>query len=310
MATLASASAAFFRRVVREPLVHFLAIGLALFAANGLIHGPDQGPAGDAIVISRGRVNQIVQSYVLLAGHLPTTEELQTLVDDFVSEEVGYREAVAMGLDADDTIVRRRMRQKLEFLIEDGAASEDPTEAQLQAWMDQHPDQYRLPERRALRQILLSSDKRGARTLTDAAAALTSLTKGTDPAKLGDPSMLPAALPLTTQESVAGLFGADFAANVFAHIGKDWFGPVASPFGQHIVSIVATEPARAIALSEAADKVHADWIEARRNAARDDFHARLRKRYHIRIEWPEPWTDLPETPNPTPKTKSIPEVGE
>ena len=67
---------------------------------------------------------------------------------------------------------------------------------------------------------------------------------------------------------------------------------------------------RALTLSEATEKVHADWIEARRNAARDDFHARLRKRYHIRIEWPEPWTDLPETPNPTPKTKSIPEVGE
>ena len=123
MTDKASGVIAFFRRAVREPLVHFLAIGAALFVINGLVHGPDQGPAGETIVISKGRVNQIVQSYVLLAGHLPTTPELQSLVDDFVSEEVGYREAVAMGLDADDTIVRRRMRQKLEFLIEDGAAS-------------------------------------------------------------------------------------------------------------------------------------------------------------------------------------------
>ncbi len=306
---------AFVKRAVREPLVHFLAIGLALFVINGLVHGPDQRPAGDTIVISKGRVNQIVQSYVLLSGHLPTTAELQTLVDDFVSEEVGYREAVAMGLDADDTIVRRRMRQKLEFLIEDGAASTDPTEADLQAWMKAHPEKYRLPERRALRQVLLSTDKRGGRTLADAAATLTSLARGADPAKFGDPSMLPAALPPTTQEGIAGLFGAEFAAKVFAHAGQAqganaWFGPVASPFGQHIVSVITIEPARTVALSEAIDDVRADWVEARRNDARDDFHARLRKRYSIRIEWPEPWTNLPETPNPTPKTKPIPEVGE
>ena len=310
MADQASGAIAFIKRAVREPLVHFLAIGLLLFAVNGLIHGPDKGPAGDTIVISKGRVNQIVQSYFLLSGHLPATEELQNLVDDFVSEEVGYREAVAMGLDADDTIVRRRMRQKLEFLIEDGASGEEPTPAVLQAWMDAHPEGYRLPERRAIRHVLLSADKRGARTQADAAAALTSLIAGADPAKFGDQSMLPAALPLTTQEGMAGLFGTEFAATVFAHDGKSWFGPVSSPYGQHIVSIISVEPGRALQLSEAAEKVHADWVEARRNAARDDFHARLRKRYHIRIEWPEPWTNLPETPNPTPKTKPIPEVGE
>jgi hypothetical protein len=114
---------------VREPLVHFLAIGLALFVVNGLIRGPDAGETGETVVISQGRVNQIAESFLLLSGRAPTREELLSVVDDFVSEEVGYREAVAMGLDADDTIVRRRMRQKLEFLIEDGAASEDPSVA-------------------------------------------------------------------------------------------------------------------------------------------------------------------------------------
>ena len=300
----------FIKRAAREPLVCFLAIGVALFVINRLINGPEESGTGDTVVISEGRVNQIVDSFVLLSGRAPTREEIESLVDDFVSEEVGYREAVAMGLDADDTIVRRRMRQKLEFLIEDGAASEDATEAQLQAWVDQHPDKYHLPKRRAIRQVLLSADKRGDRTLADAGAALTSLTKGADPAKLGDQSMLPAALPLTTQEGIAGLFGAAFATTVFTHDGKAWFGPVASPFGQHIVSIISIEPGRALQLSEAIDTVRADWIEARRNDARDNFHARLRKRYSIRIEWPEPWTNLPATPNPTPKTKPIPEVGE
>ena len=307
---MASGVMSFLKRAAREPLVHFLAIGAALFVINGLIHGPDKGGTGETVVISEGRVNQIAESFVLLAGRVPTREEIESLVDDFVSEEVGYREAVAMGLDADDTIVRRRMRQKLEFLIEDSAASDQPTQAEMQAWLDQHPERYHLPERRAFRQVLLSADKRGAGATRDAEAALTSLRSGADPAKLGDSSMLPGAAPLTTQEGVAGLFGTDFAASVFAHTGEGWFGPIASPYGQHLVSVIDIEKGRAVALSEVADQVSSDIIESRRNDARDEFHARMRKRYDIHIQWPDPWKDLPDTPVANPKTKPIPEVGE
>jgi hypothetical protein len=306
----ASGVSGFFKRVIREPLVHFLAIGLALFVANAVINGPDEGPAGETIVISEGRVNQIAESFLLLSGRLPTREELAALVDDFVSEEVGYREAVAMGLDADDSIVRRRMRQKLEFLIEDGAASEEPTEAELQQWLDANPDAYRLPERRALRQVLASADKRGATAAAEAAVLLTKLQDGADPGKLGDSSMLPAAMPLTTQEGVASEFGADFASTIFANTSEGWFGPVSSPFGQHLVLVMDIETGRAAPLAELREKVRSDWIEHRRNEARDKFHARMRQRYDIRIDWPEPWKDLPQAPDPNPKTRPTPEVGE
>ena len=300
----------FLKRAVREPLVHFLAIGAALFVLNGFINGPDEGPTGETITISEGRVNQIAESFILLSGRLPTREEVESLVDDFVSEEVGYREAVAMGIDADDTIVRRRMRQKLEFLIEDGAASDQPTQAEMQAWLDKHADQYHLPERRAFRQVLVSADKRGAGAARDAETILASLRSGADPTKLGDSSMLPAAVPLTTQQGVTGLFGADFSAAAFAHQGEGWFGPIASPYGHHLISVTNVEQGRPVALAEVADRVAADIVESRRNEARDAFHARMRQRYHIRIEWPDPWKDLPATPDPAPKTKSIPEVGE
>lgn len=300
----------FLKRAAREPLVHFMAVGAALFVVNGLINGPDEGPEGEVVVVSEGRVMQIAQSFVLLAGRAPTRDELQSLVDDFVSEEVGYREAIAMGLDADDTIVRRRMRQKIEFLIEDGAASETPSEADLQAWLDAHPEKFRMPERRALRQVLLSADKRGGAAMADAQAALVALKAGGDPASMGDRSMLPAAIPLTTQEGVAALFGADFAAAAFSAGEGGWFGPVASPFGQHVAMLVDVEPGRAVPLAEVVDRVHSDWVETRRNAARDDFHARMRERYDIRIEWPEPWKDMPSTPDPNPKTKPSPEIGE
>ncbi|HEY7797368.1 MAG TPA: peptidylprolyl isomerase [Hyphomonadaceae bacterium] len=306
----ASGVSAFLTRAIREPLVHFLAIGLALFLANALINGPDEGPASETIVISEGRVNQIAESFFLLSGRPPTREELAALVDDFVSEEVGYREAVAMGLDADDTIVRRRMRQKLEFLIEDGGASEPPTEAQLQQWLDANPDAYRLPERRAIRHVLASADRRGAAAAAEADVLLGKLRSGADPENLGDSSMLPAAMPLTTEEGVAALFGADFAKAVFANPAEGWFGPIASPFGQHLVLIMDVEAGRAVSLAEVRERVRSDWIEHRRNEARDQFHARMRQRYDIRIEWPEPWKDLPQSPDPDPKTRPAPEVGE
>jgi len=298
------------RRAVREPLMHFMAIGLALFLAYGLIKGPEEGPTGDAIAISQGRVNQIAESFLLLSGRMPSRGELETLVDDFISEEVAYREAVAMGLDADDTIVRRRMRQKLEFLIEDGAASSEPTDADLQQWLDANAELYRVPERRAIRQVTASADRRGASARADVESFIVQLSARADPARIGDSSMLPAALPLTTQAGMSSLFGDAFAAAVFSHQGEGWFGPVASAYGHHAVLLMETEPGRASALSDIRDKVRADWIEARRNAGRDEFHARMRKRYDISIDWPEPWSDLPATANPEPKTKRIPEVGE
>lgn len=298
-------------KALREPLLHFLAIGIVLFAANGLIHGPDRSAPGETITISQGQVGQIAESYLLLSGRLPSRAELESLVDDFVTEEISYREAVAMGLDAGDTIVRRRMRQKLEFLLEDASASEEPTQAELKTWVADHADAYRLPERRAIRQVLAGADRRGEAARAEAEGLLTKLNSVADHSGLGDPSMLPAAIPLTTEEGVANLFGEDFSASVFAHRGASWFGPVVSPFWQHVVLVMETEAGRPASLDEVREKARSDLIESRRDRARDDFHARMRKRYQIRIDWPEPYKGLPPTPNPEPKTqKTPPEVSE
>jgi hypothetical protein len=218
---------------------------------------------------------------------------LQALVNDFVDEEVSYREAVAMGLDADDTIVRRRMRQKLEFLTEDGDASEQPSAGELTAWLQSHAAEYRVPERISLRHVLASSDTRGSRAGADAAAMLDELRAGADPEKLGDASMLPTALPLTTQNDVATLLGDEFAASVFGHAHEGWFGPVASPLGAHNVLILSREPARDPVFAEVEDKLRSDWIEARRFARRQELQLRLRQRYEVRVEWPEPYASQP-----------------
>jgi peptidyl-prolyl cis-trans isomerase C len=291
-------------RAIREPLVHFFAIAVVLFAANSVLNGPERQRSGNSITISQGRVQQIAESYRLLAGRMPSRAELQALVNDFVSEEIDYREAVALGLDADDTIVRRRMRQKLEFLAEDGDGSEEPSDQQLAGWLQSHATEYRVPERISLRHVLASSDTRGPRAGADAAAMLGKLRAGTDPGKLGDASMLPAALPLTTKSGIALLFGDAFAASLFEHAREGWFGPIVSPLGAHDVLILSRQTAHDPTLAEVREKVRSDWIEARRFARREEFQARLRKRYQVSVRWPEPYAsqpalaDVPPLPRP------------
>jgi len=152
-----------FARALREPLVQFLAIALVLFGANQLINGSESSGPAELITVSKGRVSQIADSYRLLVGRSPSPAELQALVTDFADEEIAYREAVALGLDAEDTIVRRRMRQKLEFLAEESEASEEPTDAELATWLREHAPRYQLPARISFRQVMASSDTQGTR---------------------------------------------------------------------------------------------------------------------------------------------------
>jgi hypothetical protein len=276
-----------------EPLVQFLSIALVLFGANYLIEGGEAARSGVTIEISEGRVQQIADSYRLLSGRLPSRAELQMLISDYVDEEVAYREAVTLGLDVDDTIVRRRMRQKLEFLLEDAEAIEEPADAQLSAWFEQHAARYAIPERIAFRQVLASTDVHGVRTSKHAQVLLAKLRSEADATQLGDASMLPSAMAPTTQQGVEMLFGGTFAERVFAHTNEGWFGPVASPLGVHAVMIIAREPARDPTLAEIRGKLRSDWIEARRRTKREAFQARLRERYEIAVEWPDVYASEP-----------------
>jgi hypothetical protein len=273
-------------KLLREPMLHFLLIGLALFGGNALINGRGETP-GDVIVISEGRIAQLAEGFRAVAGRAPNSAELKQIVDDFVIEEIAYREAVAMGLDADDTIVRRRMRQKLEFLLDDVASIAEPAEAELQAWHRDHAGLYARPEQRALRQVLASHDQRGEAARADAEHMLKQLRSGADPDALGDPSLLPAAIPLTSKVGVGTLFGDDFANAVFASDAKGWFGPVSTVFGEHLVEITDREVSTAAGLEDVREQVRNDLIAARRAEQRRKDEARLRDRYQIQIDWPQ-----------------------
>jgi hypothetical protein len=287
-ATGAPAPRSLLRRLLSEPLVQFLCAGILIFAAHTLLHGDEEFRGTGIVVISEGRIRQISEGYKLLSGRPPTPAELEGLVEDFIDEEIAYQEAVALGLDADDTVVRRRMRQKLEFLVEDMEAISEPTEKDLVDWLEAHPDRFQIPARMAFEHALASLDKHGAASETVAREKLDALRNdGASAASISDRSLLPQAVPLTTLDGVSTLFGRDFATRLFDLRDEGWAGPVASSFGYHAVRITRREPARTPDLDEIRPQVRTDWIDSRRKETRKSYESRMRSRYRVTIDWPE-----------------------
>jgi hypothetical protein len=271
-------------RIVREPLVHFLLLGAALLAVHRLLFAAPEEPEGE-IVVHRGRIESLAQRFAQTWQRPPTAPELDALVEDFVREEVLYREALALGLDRDDTVVRRRMRQKFEF-ISDGATTAEPTEAELAAFLAAHPEDYRRESRVSFRQVFLDPAKRGDALAADAAALLAELRSGGGraPEALGDGRMLAFRYEQLEETEVGRLFGAEFEAALREQPVGEWVGPLASGYGDHLVRIDARAPGRAAELAEVREAVARDWAVRRRQEALDAEYRELRSRYRIRVE--------------------------
>jgi hypothetical protein len=273
------------RPLLREPLLHFLLLGLGLFLLHGWIGGSPSGD-GERIVITSGRVEQLVAGYVRANRRAPLRTEIDGMIEDAVREEILYREAMAMGLDKDDTIVRRRLRQKLEFISEDVAPVAEPTDAQLQAYMDSRAATYRAEPRYSLSLVYLDPQKRGSRLGTDAAGMLTALrehgAQATDVA--GDSFLLPHAYDSMGASEMSRLFGAQFEATLRTLPLNAWQGPISSGYGAHLVFLRSREGGGAPDLRDVRDGVRNDWIAEQRRLANDRIYADLRKRYQVTVE--------------------------
>jgi hypothetical protein len=276
-------------RLLREPLIHFLVLGAALFLVFNIV-GDSEDNSTESIVVSAGRIAQLTEAFTRTWQRPPTEQELEGLIEDHVREEVYYREALAMGLDRDDTIVRRRLRQKLEFFTDDLMANVDPTDEQLQAYLDEHPDDFRIPAQLSFRQIYFNRDRRGAQATQDAETLLARLNGAgseIDTAELGDPLMLPAEYELISEVEVARRLGAEFAAALPTLPLGRWSGPVESGFGLHLVLISERHSGSLPSLAEIRKGVEREWRNVRRKEASDAFYNGLRDRYEVSVEGPE-----------------------
>ncbi len=273
-------------RLLREPLLHFLLIGIGLFALYDVLRGGDTGAPRD-IVVTEARVEALAESFATVWMRPPTPEEVKGLVDDYVAEEIYYREAIAMGLDQDDTVIRRRLRQKMEFISEDAAAAAEPTDAELQAYLAAHPEKFLEPAELTFVQVYFSTEKRGDQARSAAEQLLAELQAGRGPAALadaGDPTLLPSDMQSASPQVIANAFGSDFAAQVVEAPVGQWTGPLQSGFGLHLVRVDDRKADAMPAFEQIRPIVLREWQSEQRTQSNKAFLDSLRAKYDIRVE--------------------------
>lgn len=274
------------RNLLREPLVHFLVLGAIIFAIFHFAADPADTQEGK-IVVTPGKFEQLATGFSRTWHRPPTRQELDGLVEDHIREEVLYREALAIGLDKDDTIVRRRMRQKLEFLTADASAIVAPTDADLQSWLDLNPDKFRVEPAAAFSQIYFNPARRGGGASAAASNTLAMLSRSTEQPSLialGDATMLPREMPLTSIGEVGRVFGNDFARQLAQLVPGRWVGPVQSGYGWHLVRVSQRTEGGLRPLAGVRDAVQREWYAARSREVLDLAYGKLRGKYSIVIE--------------------------
>jgi hypothetical protein len=278
------------RRILKEPLLHFLLLGAVIFVAYSLVSKHSTGEPGK-IVITQGEITSMAVGFTRTWQRPPTPEEWEGLIRDRVREEVYYREALALGMDKDDIIIRRRLRQKMEFVSNDVTARAQPTDDELTAYLQAHPDRFRVEQRFTFRQVYFNPQKRGKSLARDTAQLLAQLKQAgskTDISALGDAIMLDNQYDALPAAEVGKLFGDKFAAALSNLLPGQWQGPVESGYGVHLVFVSEHVEGQAPALADVRDAVRREWDNAHRLEANEKFYRELLKHYTVTVENPEP----------------------
>lgn len=261
----------------RVPLVVFLALGAAIFGLYGLVGGGDAARNPEVIVVADADVRLLANGFEARWRRAPSAEELEALVSEHVIEEAFLREALALGLDRGDAVIRQRLRQKMAFIAEAGGDADAPDDAALRAHLAAYPDRFATAPRIAFEQFFVGQDAGGAET----AALRAALAAGADPDSLGVATLLPPSVQLIPESVVTSTFGSGFFAEVAAQEPGRWVGPLLSARGAHLVRVTAVDPAAAPAFEAVRDRVEGDWRADRAQARRDAFTAELLQRYRV-----------------------------
>lgn len=286
------------KRCLRQPLLHFLVAGFALFVLYGGLHPSTVNHDPQRIEITPEVVQRLAISWLARWQRPASEQQLQALIDDYVKEEILYREALKLGLDKDDTIIRRRLAQKMDFLAEDVASLREPAPGVLEAWYNQHQDQYAPPPLATFHHVFFALDKRGADAQAQAQAALRGLTDRNSGE--GDAFVFESAYTEQSQDQVARVFGSKFALSLFQQTPGSWVGPVESGFGWHLVWIDTLAKPPAPPFETVAQQVKSDWLsEQRSESKRANFDA-LKARYEVMVMMPAAAADLAAIPTERP----------
>ena len=274
-------------RLLREPLLQFLALGAMLFALYGFV-GKQRADAPEKIVVSASRIANLGEGFARTWRRPPSEQELRGLIEDYIRDEVFYRQGRAAGLDRDDVVIRRRVRQKMEFFAEDMSVPE-PSDEQLAAYLASNPERFRAEDQITFHQVFLSATRRATTIESDSkqvASVLTRADAAVDATVLGDPFLLGAEFRGVSPTKLTSIFGESFAKRISVMEKGRWQGPVASGFGQHFVFISERVSGGAPLLDVVRPAVRREWLNAQRLEAERKLYASLRKRYEIVVEAP------------------------
>ncbi|GAB5438044.1 peptidyl-prolyl cis-trans isomerase [Falsiruegeria mediterranea] len=243
-------------RILREPIVHFGLLAVALFVYFQAVAEPEPEVVDDNIIeVSIADATLLVEQYTQAWRRPPTREELDGLIQTRIREEALVREAQALGLERGDAVIRNRLRQKMQFLTDSAAQALSPEPSVLQAHLEANVDLFEKPGTLAFDQVFLGENP----SVEEVNAALSALHGGADPLLMGQVSMLPPQVPASVPVQIDGGFGRGFAATLSSLPKGEWGGPVRSGFGIHLIRVIEAEPPRLPDLAEVEDKVLFDW---------------------------------------------------
>jgi len=267
---------------IREPLLHFLLIGAGLFA---IFEIGNEEPPPDRIVISWGEVDSLAARWRAQRGRAPSEAELRSALDQTIRTKVLAKEAIALGLDRDDSVVERRLAQKLEFLLSDLAPPDAPSDEDLVALFNDKRDSFTAPPRISFSQIFFNVDENPGAT-EEAARVLKELNAGThsDFTALGDHSLLAPRYSAVTPQTVSSSFGKSFSEALFVNTDRAWLGPIPSPYGLHLVRIEARSEAEPPDFESSREEIQAIWTRERQREANEAFYQTLLERYEVVVE--------------------------
>ncbi|CTQ55346.1 hypothetical protein LP7551_03887 [Roseibium album] len=275
-------------QVLKDPLFHFIILGALIYLAYDFSPKSDFDEKEPIVIVTKGEIDWFKSTWESKWSRPPTKDELNGLIEQHIKETVLYREALAMGLDENDVVIRRRLAQKVEFLTNDLLQPSPPSEEELSVFFEKNMDRYAGEDLITLTHVFFDPDQRGNATLEDAAKALSILKAESDLpldfAKLGDRFLLQSYLPQRPKSEIAKLFGSRFAEPVFQLQPETWHGPVLSGYGTHLVYVHELVVPPQPRLDEVREELLLDWANEKRAELNEEFVDQLVKRYKVVIE--------------------------
>jgi len=274
------------KKLLKDPLIHFLLIGAVLFFIFDVFSKTDNTES-NKITITSGDLKALEANFTRTWQRTPTDEEMQGIIEEKIRDEIAFREAIAMGLDRDDAFIRRRLRMKMEMLIEDIGSLNPPTDEALESYLKENKSSFRREPQLSFSHIFLNPDSHPGSLESDIESLLALLkneNENVTPETYGDPTMLPRQYPLSSIRFIRRQFGRLFADGLVTLESGSWQGPIESSYGLHLVYIHQYQEGSDPALKEIRDAVEREFMSERRKEIKENTYSRLRKRYTIEVE--------------------------